>query len=344
MTETKTTQAKYVFLDIVGFTLDRCVEDQSEIIDALNKIVIEALKANELVASSHILSPTGDGICIGLLDLLEPYDVHLQLALSILKGVHKHNEHAEHYTQRFKVRIGLNENLDNRITDINGNPNVAGAGINLAQRVMSVADGNQILVGVRVYETLRYWRRYVSAFRYYPANVKHGLEMSVYQFIQEDHEGLNCEVPSKLVEPKQEKPRLTYEAAYYMAHALKNKEILRARFAGKPFPWQAVLLLWFRAKNSYEARKLTEFREMHYETMGAPNATFEEQLDLYDKVNFHVRHELGSLISATSLLKYSYCFHGTLMEAYLFVSPEGVEQLKREAPFVWAEIGLDESV
>lgn len=51
--------------------------------------------------------------------------------------------------------MGINTNADNLVTDINGARNLAGAGINIAQRVMDSADGNQILVSHSVYDTLR---------------------------------------------------------------------------------------------------------------------------------------------------------------------------------------------
>jgi Adenylate and Guanylate cyclase catalytic domain len=85
--------------------------------------------------------------------------------LAILNELKDRNSKAHDEMRQFEVRIGLNENVDNRVVDINGRPNVAGAGINMAQRVMSPADGSQILIGAAVYETLRHRECYMNTFR-----------------------------------------------------------------------------------------------------------------------------------------------------------------------------------
>jgi hypothetical protein len=55
--------AKYVFLDIVGFTRNRTVEAQADIVKQLNAIVIEAVKESGSPRDKFIFIPTGDGIC-----------------------------------------------------------------------------------------------------------------------------------------------------------------------------------------------------------------------------------------------------------------------------------------
>jgi class 3 adenylate cyclase len=177
--EAITIPAKYVFLDVVGFTHERSVEAQSDIVHILNDIVQGGITENEVPKDKLILLPTGDGMCIALLNVESPYDVHLLIALSIVKRVHEHNEEIENEMRKFQVRIGLNSNIDNLVTDINGNRNIAGAGISVASRVMNVADGNQILVGESVFDTLRYREKYMSAFKHYPATVKHEVKLPI---------------------------------------------------------------------------------------------------------------------------------------------------------------------
>src|SRR5271166_410993 len=76
-------RAKYVFLDVVNYSEERSAEAQADIIGLLNKIVSEA--TSRVCGSSELLYlPTGDGICIAILDPAAPYDIHLLLALSIL--------------------------------------------------------------------------------------------------------------------------------------------------------------------------------------------------------------------------------------------------------------------
>lgn len=135
--EAVTVDAKYVFADVVGFTRGRSVEAQSDIVGYLNGVVRHALLGNGVPEGKCILLPTGDGLCVALLPYEgSPYDVHVRVALSLLRGAHEHNEDTKDEMRRFEVRIGLNANTDNLVTDINGNRNVAGAGINMAQRVM----------------------------------------------------------------------------------------------------------------------------------------------------------------------------------------------------------------
>ena len=176
--------AKYVFLDVVDFSYNRSVEAQSYIVQALNRIVLLSLRKNSIPVEKRILLPTGDGICIALLNITEPYDIHIQLALSIVKYINRfQGSSLKDITDRnadqppaepvyvagnpnnlgdlqimmryFQVRIGIEANIDNLIKDINERPNIAGAGINMAQRVMGLADGNQILVSQSVANELR---------------------------------------------------------------------------------------------------------------------------------------------------------------------------------------------
>jgi hypothetical protein len=152
--------------------------------------------------------------------------------------------------RRFQARIGINANVDNLVTDINGRRNVAGAGINLAQRVMSTADGNQIMVGQPVFETLVQREKYLKAFRSYSATIKHGAVLTVHQFVETDRPGLNVEVPSQFREAPEEMLPLTKLAAYYIAHAIANAEFLKGQVAGGQDAYAAVILLYFLARDS----------------------------------------------------------------------------------------------
>ncbi len=140
-------RVRYTYLDVVEFTKDRSIEAQSDIVKALNAVVRISLSALDPVPQEKLFLPTGDGLGIALLDEPGRYDHHILLALEILSQLSKRNASTKDPMRRFNVRIGLNENTDNILTDINRHTNVAGAGINMAQRVMSVADAGQLLVG-----------------------------------------------------------------------------------------------------------------------------------------------------------------------------------------------------
>jgi len=147
MADEKTARVKYLFMDIVGYTKGRSTDAQSEIIRYQNSIVCEALEAERIKPAHRILIPTGDGMCIALIKGSQPLDILVRLALAILDRIAKHNSIAPDKAHQFEVRIGLNENEDNLVIDINGRPNVAGAGINMAQRVMSKGDAGHVLNG-----------------------------------------------------------------------------------------------------------------------------------------------------------------------------------------------------
>jgi len=153
-------------------------------------------------ANRVIYLPTGDGICIALLNLeAQPYDVHMQVALGILRRLDRHNSELNNENLRVELRVGINANRDNLFMDINCRRNLAGAGINESQRIMDKADGGQILVGDAIFSILKQRNQYVSAFRSYLATVKHGLALRVHQFVADGHPYVNTEVPSAFKTP-----------------------------------------------------------------------------------------------------------------------------------------------
>ncbi len=208
MGDAQTARIKYVFLDIVGFTKGRSVEAQSDVIGHQNRIVRDALKTEQIKEEDRILIPTGDGMCIALIEVLRPLDVHILLARAILRGIVEHNGTATDKEQHFEVRIGLNENDDNLVTDINGRKNVAGAGINMAQRVMSKGDAGHVLLGESVHTTVAARKNYMRALRGYDSLTKHGESFRVYQYHEKNVPGLNCEPPSALTKSTRAFPKL----------------------------------------------------------------------------------------------------------------------------------------
>jgi class 3 adenylate cyclase len=340
MTEARIIEAKYVFLDIVGFTRDRHVEAQAACVEKLNKIVRIALDSVVDVApEDRILLPTGDGMCIVLLGRDAPYDIHVQVALAILANLDANNDQTEDEMLRFKVRIGINANEDNLITDINGNPNMAGSGINVAQRVMDSADGNQILVSTRVHETLRDRKKYMGMFRGYSATTKHGLSVPVYQLVKEGERGLNVDVPRNFQKPapvEKEEPRLTKHVAYYLAHAIRNRPIL---VENKD-----------KIYDDDDSRRQSESTEVEYtytRTYKAKSATFWEQYEHYRSQDSYVMSDFGHFIQFGNeeyLSRYSYCFvkDNIGLSDYRAASERGREKLKRDWPEIWEEFGLED--
>ncbi|MBI2573462.1 hypothetical protein HYV86_06370 [Candidatus Woesearchaeota archaeon] len=198
MSATKTVVAKYVFLDIVGFSESRTVEAQTDIIGILNDVVRKAIHDLKIQKDSRILLPTGDGICIALLDITDPYDMHLQLALKIQEHLFQYDASQDDPMRKFQIRIGVNENTDNLVTDVNGNRNVAGAGITLAQRIMDQADGGNIFIGQTVYNHLNQREKYLAKFKRFSVPTKHGRNLEIYLYIDPTIEYINSLEPKSV--------------------------------------------------------------------------------------------------------------------------------------------------
>jgi len=223
-------QAKYIFLDVVGFTKPknkplRTSEDQTSIVQAMNSIVKTSVSRYKFYEDTDVIHkekgmiflPTGDGMCIALINLYKysEYngDIQMDIALDILKALHKYNNKTTEGA-KFRVRIGLNEYRDNLVVDINSNPNIVGDGINIASRIMSLAGCNQILVGEPVLKTLREGGKYKgSDFTSYYGQVKHNYILRFYQFTKSNVTGLDVSAPKSAL------PLLQYKAGSYSPEA-----------------------------------------------------------------------------------------------------------------------------
>lgn len=190
-------EIQYVFLDVVGFTRN-CLdaETQKEVVEALTDLVRVSLEAvlHEDWGKKAICLPTGDGMCIGLRSGDVDFDTSVQVALHFLAELGRHNASADPRL-RFAVRIGVNRNADIVFKDINGRENLAGAGICDSHRVMSAADGGQLLVGEQMYGILCRRRGYRGKFRQFRVTDKHGNRLPVYQFVDDTKKGLNTDLP-----------------------------------------------------------------------------------------------------------------------------------------------------
>lgn len=164
---------------------------------ARDRIVWSAVETLALSQDEVLFNPIGDGLYIALLTPPDRFDIHLQLALEILRKLSEHNQQMGG-AQQFQLRIGIDECPDNLIKDINGRPNVAGVGANMGSRIMDLADGGQILVSHVVHNHLHMRQQYEGKFRELPvAEVKHGIKVKAFQYTDETALGLNCELPGK---------------------------------------------------------------------------------------------------------------------------------------------------
>lgn len=336
----QTARIQYVFLDVVGFTRNRSVEAQSEVVAALNAIVSKSLQALSVSSENTVLLPTGDGIAIALIDV-PGVDVHLLLALEILRSVAEYNGGESDVMRQFEVRIGINENIDNVLDDINGRRNVAGAGISMAQRIMDKADGGQVLIGSTVYETLRQREAYMSSFRAFTATGKHGVTFPMYQYLSKNAPGLSVSTPSVFIAKRREPEKLTKLAAYYIAHAITNREFLMSRRTDVTRDYAATILLAFLANDSGEASETPPHESPSTRTWGAGVTSFEQQYYHYNDIEFWPMTELATLLQTKHLQRYEDHFEGANYQTcYWLVKPPGVQKLIEEWPQIANEFGI----
>lgn len=268
---------KYVFLDVVKFS-KKYAEAQSDIVRQLNKLTSQALDEHQITQDDCILIPTGDGMCIAfLLHNKIPYDIHIQTALTILRLLSGYDKETEDESRKFEIRIGIHENTDIIVNDINNRRNVAGAGINMTSRIMDKADGNQILVSQTVYEELQPSENYADKFKSYPATAKHGLKFQVFQYL-EDCEGLNKDCPSEFA-PKEIKPTevvLSIANAYYPAHCIQQKDFIIENYEKSE---SLIILIWYLAKDSVGKSESTTLSPYEPEIYGNGRLALNKSLE-----------------------------------------------------------------
>jgi class 3 adenylate cyclase len=155
----RTSICSVVFLDIIGYT-QKSVSEQIEEKERFNAFIGEAIQ--NVAQNDRIILDTGDGAAIALLGAPEEA---LFVSLTIRDSILEHNkQHAQH----LYARIGINLGPVRVVSDINGQPNIIGDGINVAQRVMSFAAPNQILVTRSYYEvTSRLTKEITQMFSYF---------------------------------------------------------------------------------------------------------------------------------------------------------------------------------
>src|SRR6266550_7995192 len=178
--------AHVLLIDTVGYS-KLLVDDQRTLQQQLNQIVrgTEQFRAAE-AAGKLVRLPTGDGMA--LVFFTSPA-APVQCALEISDALPSHSQ--------LRLRMGINTGPVSGVADVNDKSNVAGAGINMAQRVMDLGDAGHILLSKRAAEDLAQYRRWEPHLHDLgEIEVKHGVEISVVNLFT-DRLG-NREVPEKL--------------------------------------------------------------------------------------------------------------------------------------------------
>ena len=174
-----------LFIDIVGYS-KLLIHEQTEHLEKLRIIVraTEQFRAAE-AQGSLLRLPTGDG---GALVFRTSPEEPVMCALEISKALKNHPE--------LRVRIGIHSGPVRNVTDLDEQANIAGAGINIAQRVMDCADEGHILLSKRVADDLEQYARWRPLLHELGAcQVKHGASLTLVN-LYSDEIG-NPELPKK---------------------------------------------------------------------------------------------------------------------------------------------------
>jgi adenylate cyclase len=165
-----------LFIDIVGYS-KLLINEQSEQIQTLKEIVRGTEQVRLAEAEGKLLRlPTGDG---GALVFRTSPEAPVLCALEIARALKSHPE--------LRVRMGIHSGPVNQITDLNEQANIAGAGINIAQRVMDCGDAGHILLSRRVAEDLEHYPRWRPCLhRLGEIEVKHGDTISVVNLYRDE--------------------------------------------------------------------------------------------------------------------------------------------------------------
>jgi hypothetical protein len=161
-----------LFLDIVEYSR-KPVAEQIQLKDRFNGLIASAIQ--EIPAADRIILDTGDGVAINF--LADPEDA-LFVAMS-LRDVFAPDPDKP---PQVPARIGINLGPVRMVKDLNGQPNIIGDGINVAQRVMAFAKAGQILVSRSYYEVVSHISEgYTQLFSYEGSRTdKHVREHEIY--------------------------------------------------------------------------------------------------------------------------------------------------------------------
>jgi TolB-like protein/Tfp pilus assembly protein PilF len=189
-----------LFIDIVGYS-KLLIDEQSEQLETLKKIVRGTEQFRLAEAEGKLLRlPTGDG---GALVFHTNPEAPILCAVEISRALKDHPE--------LRVRMGIHSGPVNAITDLNEQANIAGAGINIAQRVMDCGDAGHVLLSKHVADDLEHypqWRPYLHELG--ECEVKHGVRIGVVNFYG-DEIG-NPQVPKRLKVLQRQRARTRWTA------------------------------------------------------------------------------------------------------------------------------------
>src|SRR5436309_8197875 len=192
--------AHVLFMDIVGYS-KLSINDQNRAVEELNQLVRASEQFQLAEAAGRLLKiATGDGMA--LVFYTSP-EAPAQCAFEISRALKEH--------PRLQLRMGIHSGPVSGVVDVNNRPNLAGAVLNIAQRVMDCGDAGHILLSKHVAEDLEeyeQWRPLLHDLG--TCEVKHGMRVSIAN-LYADEVG-NPQLPKKFRALKKHSARLRWAA------------------------------------------------------------------------------------------------------------------------------------
>ena len=227
--------AHVLFTDIIGYS-KLLTNQQRALLQELNQIVrnTEQFRAAE-AAGKLVCLATGDGMALAF---FSSPDAPVRCARAISKGLKSHPE--------LKLRMGIHSGPVDVLFDVNERPNVAGAGINLAQRVMDCGDAGHILLSKRSADDLAQYDEWKAQLHDLgEMEVKHGVRVGVVNLY--DAEVGNPELPEKLKHAERERGRAVLQTSREkrrrMITAIVGLIVLAAAITAGTWAWQRRIAL-----------------------------------------------------------------------------------------------------
>src|SRR5216110_1747693 len=192
--------AHVLFIDIVGYS-KLSINQQRTVVDELSEVVHRSDQFQKAEAAERLIKiPTGDGMALVFYTTQE---APAQCAIEISGALKAH--------PRLQVRMGVHSGPVSGVIDVNGHANLAGAGLNMAQRVMACGDAGHILVSKHVAEDLEEYEQWRPLLHDLGAcEVKHGMRIAIAN-LYADEVG-NPQLPKKLQALKKRSARMRWAA------------------------------------------------------------------------------------------------------------------------------------
>src|SRR5437773_4266703 len=192
--------AHVLFIDIVGYS-KLSISDQHATIEELKRIVRASVQFQPAEAASGLSrSPTGDGMALAFYTSPE---APVQSAVEISRTLKEH--------PRLQLRMGIHSGPVGGLVDVNERANLAGAGLNMAQRVMDCGDAGHILLSKHVAEDLEEYEKWRPLLHDLgTCEVKHGMQVAIVNLWSDDVG--NRQLPQKFQALKKQRARVRWAA------------------------------------------------------------------------------------------------------------------------------------